>query len=96
MCNQPVDQDRKPSGGGEWVWSESGISPPSNVTVWPQDTNPEVGRLFGPDGNLAKVVRVRPDHPIGFRPDHQAQTVGSYTGQSMAQARWQPPARGAK
>jgi hypothetical protein len=52
---------------GRWLWSNSGANPPSNVTVW-DDPNPEVGRLLGPNGQVAKIVRAKPDHPIGFRP----------------------------
>jgi hypothetical protein len=40
MC----DEDRQPA--GEWVWSRSGIQPPSTVTVWP-DPAPEAGRIHG-------------------------------------------------
>lgn len=51
----------------EWVWSDSRVQPPSTLQV-SVDENPEVGRLLGPNGELAKIVRAKPDHPVGFRP----------------------------
>lgn len=48
-----------------WVWKESQVDPPSTVQVDVAD-NPEVGRLLGPDGQLIKIIRAKPDHPIGF------------------------------
>jgi hypothetical protein len=55
----------------EWVWQNAGVSPPStyNVTV---EENPEVGRLHGPDGQLIKIVRAKPEHPAGFQPGRPA------------------------
>jgi hypothetical protein len=52
----------------DWVWRSSDVSPPStyNVTL---DENPEVGRLHGPDGQLVKIVRAKPEYPTGLRPD---------------------------
>lgn len=61
MCDQPKD---------DWYWSTSRIDPPSTVTVWP-DGNPEVGRLLGPDGRLARIVRAKPERAIGFKPDRE-------------------------
>jgi len=60
--------DEQPEVG--WVWSASRTSPPSTVTVWPED-NPEVGRLLGPDGRLAKVVRAKPERTIGYKPNRE-------------------------
>jgi hypothetical protein len=40
------------------------------VTVYEQD-NPEVGRILGPDGTLAKVVRAKEERPAGFRPEER-------------------------
>jgi len=51
----------------DWIWSASGITPPSDRQVVIED-NPEVGRILGPDGKLAKIVRARPERPAGFIP----------------------------
>lgn len=32
--------------------------------------NPEVGRILGPDGKLAKIVRAKTEREIGFKPGH--------------------------
>jgi hypothetical protein len=34
--------------------------------------NPEVGRLLGPDGKLAKIVRAKPERTIGYKPTREA------------------------
>jgi hypothetical protein len=59
----PADREH----GGEWRWISGGEQVP-RPTVF-LDENPEVGRLLGPDGNLARIVRARPERPLGFRPD---------------------------
>ena len=50
--------------GSRW----SGIYPPGNRTVWEEEI-PEVGRIYGPKGELISIVRARPKRKIGFRPD---------------------------
>lgn len=42
------------------------VEPPAPTLVI--DDNPEIGRILGPDGRLAKIVRARPDRPAGFIP----------------------------
>ncbi len=61
--------DERPEAG--WVWSASRTNPPSTVTVWPTD-NPEVGRILGPDGTLAKIVRAKPERTVGYKPNREA------------------------
>jgi hypothetical protein len=50
--------------------SWSGLYPPSTVQVR-EEENPEVGRLLGPDGKLAKIVRAKEERPAGFRPEER-------------------------
>lgn len=45
---------------------ESGVWPPDSVEVQ-LPHNPEVGRIYGPKGDLVRVVRARPQQPVGFR-----------------------------
>ncbi len=58
MCDDPQG-----SGGWRWVTGTTD-APKPQLTI---EANPEVGRMLGPDGKLAKIVRAKPDWPIGFR-----------------------------
>lgn len=46
----------------------SGVYPPSDITVSVDDP-PVVGRIFGPRGELLRVVRAKEKRRIGFVPD---------------------------
>ena len=45
---------------GDWPYE------PHLPTVWDDDPNPEVGRLYGPDGALLSIVRARDPLAFGF------------------------------
>jgi hypothetical protein len=49
----------------DWIWQEAPVPETPTVTV---GDNPEVGRLYGPDGRLVRIVRARTERPVGFRP----------------------------
>lgn len=51
----------------DWYWSNSRVTPPSTMTVWP-DENPEVGRILDHRGKLLRVVKAKPEHHVGFKP----------------------------
>lgn len=52
----------------EWPYATP-VDPPAPTLI--VDDNPEVGRLLGPDGRLAKIVRAKPNRPAGFIPPSQ-------------------------
>ncbi len=61
MCDQP------PEAGHYWAGRYIEPAAPT-LTV---DDNPEVGRILGPDGRLAKVVRAKPERTIGYKPNRE-------------------------
>ncbi len=56
------------SDDGRWVWISSRVNPPSTMTVW-DEGNPEIGRILGPNGNIIRIVRAKPERQVGFRKD---------------------------
>lgn len=50
---------------GEW-WANGQYDAPPAPTLDVED-NPEVGRLYGPTGDLISIVRVRAEVPFGFQ-----------------------------
>ena len=58
-----------PRPDGRWQWVNGAqYAPQPKLEV---EDNPEVGRLHGPDGRLIKIVRAKPDRPVGFRNAHE-------------------------
>jgi hypothetical protein len=60
MSDEPRDDALRP-----WPAATPVNAPAPQLVV---DDNPEVGRLLGPDGQLARIVRAKPERQIGFRP----------------------------
>lgn len=46
---------------------QDGQPDPPQAPLLACEENPEVGRLYGPDGSLVSIVRARATVPFGFR-----------------------------
>lgn len=58
----PYRWDESPEGEA-WQDGQHGVPDAPTLDV---EENPEIGRIYGPDGALISVVRVRDEIPFGF------------------------------
>ena len=53
----------------EWEYRES-----PSLTVYDDESNPVIGCMLGPDGDVLRVVRAREPFPFGFHPSKNRST----------------------